>query len=403
MNSVGELSLRLIAMASLVACCPGPAAAEPLAAQPSLEIRPARVGDCVVFVQVPDLLARIDVYVDSTLVDTRFEVSPKQDPNVITLRLDGAIKPGSQSVTVTRGAGTADAMTVTRDVGTPDDKSPGRLACTGKAVNTFDTRPVFEAVGYVGKAFDNFAPKDGAAYDNPRAANEIQSRWIGGLIVDYHVPLSRHSDNASKYQLWVTGSTLNGVRTADVLCTSESDPNAGSSTSPLCQPVGTNPGGQLLTILEHASTIEAHFDTRLEFLTLQTDSDTPVKAFVIARFGFVDLAGSSKVFEVDHVGLGVLVPMGSFRGSSVQWAFGRTTLFTSHPGWDRLKINARLAFDVLPGLKEKAEFWKYLGFGSLRAFLNMSIDRNPWGPGPDSVQTYFGMVFDLRRAFVPQP
>jgi hypothetical protein len=53
-------------------------------------------------------------------------------------------------------------------------------------------------------------------------------------------------------------------------------------------------------------------------------------------------------------------------------------------------------FDVLPGLSADG-FWSKLGAGS-RFFVAIAIDRN-FSDGPDSVQTYIGAAFDLRRMF----
>jgi hypothetical protein len=150
-----------------------------------------------------------------------------------------------------------------------------------------------------------------------------------------------------------------------------------------------------LFILEHATTIEAHIDPRFEFLTLQRDSSVPTKLYVTARFGFLDLEGAPKVFNSDSFGLGILTPSGVFKDSYAQVAWGRSEQFQSNRNWNRLKIDGVLVVDIAPSLKDRLEFWKRLG-GSSRAFVAISVDRNPGGPGPDSVQSYVGIDFDLQ-------
>jgi hypothetical protein len=53
---------------------------------------------------------------------------------------------------------------------------------------------------------------------------------------------------------------------------------------------------------------------------------------------------------------------------------------------------------VLPGFRDQLEFWKRLA-GSPRVFVSIVVDRNPAGPGPDSVTSYVGVDIDLRRMF----
>jgi len=124
----------------------------------------------------------------------------------------------------------------------------------------------------------------------------------------------------------------------------------------------------------------------------------PIKAYAIARFGFVDLTGSPRVHNNDALGLGVISPYGVFRNSTAVVAWGRSEQFQSDPRWNRLKISGRLIFDLAPGFKDSLEFWKRLA-GSPRAFVQINVDRNPGGGSPDSVVTYVGIDFDLRSAF----
>ena len=262
-----------------------------------------------------------------------------------------------------------------------------RASCgTSPKLEAGDGRTAFEASGYLGTAFDNFAPNVIGAYQNADAASGTKSRWLAGVEAQYRL----FGKPSQTVQLWLATKTLHGVRSADVNCKETPSVAICNTKAPSSD--------KFLFILQHASTIEAHIDPRLEFLTLQPDSDLPTKVYVTARFGFLDLEGAPKVFNSDSVGLGLLAPSGVFRNSLAQVAWGRSEQFQSNSSWNRLKIDGILAFDIMPGLADRLQFWKRLG-GASRVFIGISVDRNPGGPGPDSVQSYVGIDFDLRRAF----
>ena len=258
----------------------------------------------------------------------------------------------------------------------------------GKPKARDDERSVFEASGFLGNVFDNFAPNVSGGYKDPVAtaeATQVKSRWTAGVVAQYRL----FGDPGDTYQLWLASYTLHGVRTSDVDC---SVPNA----PPVCSKTATT-SDKFLFVVEHASTLEAHIDARFEFATLQKDSELPIKVFAAARFGFLDLEGAPQVYNSNSVGVGILAPKGVFRNSLAQVGWGLSEQFGSDPRWNRLKINGLLAFDLMPSLKDRLEFWKRLG-GSTRFFVEISVDRN-LAQGPDAVQTYVGLLFDLRQAF----
>ena len=261
-------------------------------------------------------------------------------------------------------------------------------SCTSDTTTKDDERAVFEASGFVGSAFDNFAPNVAGGYTNPVVvgASTVKSRWTAGVLAQYRL-FGRPKDT---YQFWLASYTLHGVRTADVNCSGPTPPPVCSQTAPS--------GQKFLYVVEHASTLEAHIDARFEFLTLQRDSELPIKVYAGARFGFLDLEGAPQVYNSNSLGVGVYAPKGVFRNSLAQVGWGLSQQFASNPGWNRLKINGLLTFDLAPGLKDQLEFWKRLG-GSTRFFVEISVDRN-LQQGPDAVQTYVGLLFDLRQAFV---
>ncbi|HEX7136769.1 MAG TPA: hypothetical protein VF219_02940 [Vicinamibacterales bacterium] len=258
----------------------------------------------------------------------------------------------------------------------------------GKVQARDDERSVFEASGFLGNVFDNFAPNVAGGYKDPvatAAATQVKSRWTAGVIAQYRL-LGNPGDT---YQLWLASYTLHGVRTSDVDCSVPTPP-------PVCSKTATT-ADKFLFVVEHASTLEAHIDARLEFATLQKDSELPIKVFAAARFGFLNLEGAPQVYNSNSLGVGILAPKGVFRNSLAQVAWGLSEQFGSDPRWNRLKVNGLLAFDLMPSLKDRLEFWKRLG-GSTRFFVEISVDRN-LQQGPDAVQTYVGLLFDLRQAF----
>jgi hypothetical protein len=259
-----------------------------------------------------------------------------------------------------------------------------------------DDREVFESSGYLGWAFDNFAPALGSL---PSTDSGSHMRLLAGVDAQYRLVGDKHDP----FQIWLASFTLHGVRSADVDCLNTSSP-----TAALC---GTDQGKKFFATYQNATSLEAHFDVRVEVATLQRTSELPIKVFGVARFGFIDLTKDDaivngnvvsvtpqKVFNNDMLGGGILSPAGPFRDSSASVGWGRSERFQSNPGWNRLKINGTLIFDLVPGFKDRLEFWKRLA-GSPRMFVMINVDRNPGGPGPDAVNTYIGVDVDLRRIF----
>jgi hypothetical protein len=182
------------------------------------------------------------------------------------------------------------------------------------------------------------------------------------------------------------------MRTADVNC-------AKTPEAAVCRKTAST-SDKFLFILEHASTMEAHIDARFEFATLQVSAETPVRTYLVSSFGFVAMESGPKVFNSDsYLGIGILSPRGTFKGSFAQVGWGHSEQFQSFPDANRLKIFGTLAFDLVPSLSAGASgFFGRLG-GASRMFIAISVDRDPSGPAPDAVQTYVGFDFDLRKAF----
>ncbi len=267
----------------------------------------------------------------------------------------------------------------------PTESGPvAMMVCTGGAPRTtvFDERNVFEASGFLGEVFDNFAPRINGGYANDASAASTNNRITAGIEAQYR--LIGKKDGVK--QLWLSSHTLHGMRSADANCLD----------APACVKDKGSAAAAFKYIVAHASTMEAHIDARFEFMTIQKDSEVPAKVYVYGRAGFLDLEGAPRVYDSDSVGVGIIAPKGVFRHSYAQVGWGLSKQYESDHSIDRLKVNGVLVFDLMPNLSP-GNFIKDLGAGT-RFFLAISIDRN-LNNGPDAVQTYFGADFDLRRVF----
>ena len=362
-------------------------APRPAAAQGAPAIVELYDGDCAISLR--NVPAGLDIHHIAITVTTQaLTVRPAQrSGSTVTMKLFNPLHEGD--VVTARlpepASVTTDAVTVQQAL-QRDDPAPDR--CVDKKLP--DDREVFEASGYLGRSFDNFAPHETGQYFNLPAKLDVASRWLAGTEAQYRLV----GDKGDNFQIWLAEFTLHGVRTSDVNC--DATPNV-----PVCS---NRPRDKFLAILEHASSVEAHLDTRVEFLTLQPTTTTSAKVFGFARFGFAAVNGAPKVYNSDALGVGLIAPAGVFKNSSATVAWGRSEQFQSaeraaNPRrWQRLKIGGTLVFDVVPGFKDRVEFWKRMA-GSPRAFVAIFVDRNPGGPGPDAVTSYVGVDIDLRRLF----
>jgi hypothetical protein len=377
-------------LALLAAGSTATATAQPQPA-PTFTLAPATEGDCQVTLQrVPrDVdIRQIAIFVDSRLLTVQ---PARRSGDSVRLRLLDPLRENS----IVGAALTVDGPKVTTQVEQPPQLHwPRGGKCDEPEAR--DDREVFESSGYLGWAFDNFAP---AVNSLPSSDPGSHMRLLAGVDAQYRLV----GDKNDAFQIWLASFTLHGVRSGDVDCA-----NPSSTTAALC---GNDQGKKFFAIYQNATSLEAHFDLRVELATLQPRSELPSKVFAVARFGFIDLSKDDavvngnvvnvnpvKVFNNDMLGVGILSPAGPFKNSTASVGWGRSERFQSNPGWNRLKINGLLVFDLVPGFKDRLEFWKRLA-GSPRMFVSISVDRNPNGPGPDAVNTYIGIDIDLRRIF----
>ncbi len=137
-------------------------------------------------------------------------------------------------------------------------------------------------------------------------------------------------------------------------------------------------------MLRSATSLEADFGLRYEFLTLERESATPAKVYLNAQAGFASVAGGdSDVADMHHVGLGVIATKGVFRGSYIEAGWGRSDVFHAHRR-GRAKVEACLERSV-----------RSAG-GPLSFFVRMAVDTD-LRSGSDAVQTSAGFRFDAGR------
>jgi hypothetical protein len=383
------MTIRCRAVISGIILSAGMAATAFAQPQPTLTLAPATEGDCQVTLRnVPrDVdIRQIAVFVDNRLLTLK---PARRSGDSVRLRLLDPLHENS----IVGAALTVDGAKLAIQVQqAPQAHWPPDGKCD--ELQARDDREVFESSGYLGWAFDNFAPALGSF---PSSAPGSHMRLLAGVEAQYRLVGDKHDP----FQIWLSTFTLHGVRSADVDCTNP-------SSAALC---GNNQGQKFIAIFQNASSLEAHFDVRVEFKTLQPRSELPSKLFAVARFGFIDLdkydavvngtqvsVNPPKVFNNDLLGGGIIAPAGPFRDSNAIVGWGRSERFQSNPGWNRLKVSGMLVFDLVPGFKDSLEFWKRLA-GSPRMFVQINVDRNPNGPGPDAVNTYIGLDVDLRRIF----
>jgi hypothetical protein len=356
------------------------AAAQPAAPGPHPE-GPIRAGDCRVTVVIGKTGGAGDVEISvNGLFRRRQSIDGRER---VTIALNGPLAAQDQV------RARVVAPNAVSDFSEPlivaaSDQAPQRCGAAQAALLTGDGRQPFWASGYIGGAIDNFAPAEVGGYVNPGAGGASDMRFVAG--VDFQFRMFGRPD--SRMQLWLGGETLHGVRSADVNCTGEPRP-------PVCQSLGQDPSKQFLFILQHASSLEAYIAPRLEFATLQQGTAFPSKLYVTMRFGVMMLDDQvHDSFDTHHFGVGLLSTAGEFEGSYLEVGWGRSDLFLTLPGasrWRRLKIDGLVSFPF-PGLNK---IWET----GPNAFLQLYSDFDPAGGSSDSVQTFFGLDFDLDKLF----
>jgi hypothetical protein len=279
--------------------------------------------------------------------------------------------------------------------------SGSKDVCSDPQNQPIDCRDNFEANAYVGIAVDTFAAGELNKYFNPDDANKIKVRGVGGFDFAYRLYNGPCSDNdkrnnqgsrdcdstsPGKPQLWVFGETVHGARSADVDC--KANPNLS-----VCKLFLSNPTfspDQTLYLLRNATSLEAYAGARAEFFTVAPNSKSPANLYLRTEAGFLTVAGAGKLTP-NHtsIALGLIATSGRFHESFLDVGYGRTKLFAVNPN-HRWKVHGYLTWNA---------FGEALG-RYVRPYAEMTVDTD-LGPGADSVQSYFGINFDVDCVFNP--
>lgn len=293
-----------------------------------------------------------------------------------------------------------DAAHVTASISAPGTANPAQVLIRVRTDGSKnDEREDFEATFYTGASIDSFAAQDLNNYLNPGDSSTKKLGYIAGIDFQYRLIGSPKGSQ----QLWVYGETIHGQRSADVDCTPKPDPKDSTKTVVPAQcglltgnTLTPNPGA-FLGILREASSLEAYTGLRWEFLTLHGNGQNAAKLYAKSELGFFTIAGSGHgVFDSNQrIALGAVATNGNYNGSFLEAGWGKTDYFHVHPG-RRFKVDGYLTWDLggAAGRWMKVHGW--------RPFIEMTVDSD-FGPGADSVRTYYGFNFDLRHLWNPAP
>jgi len=245
-----------------------------------------------------------------------------------------------------------------------------------------DCREDFVASAYLGLAIDTFASGETRLYLNPNAPSGPKERMVGGIDFDYRLvgtPLTLTSGHSHAWpnQLWVYGETVHGVRSSDIDCSK----NATFLTCQTSLAIPNRPADQILFTFRNATSLEGFAGFRYEFLSLHPGSISPANLYLKAQAGFLTVSGApSAAKAVHHVGLGAITTKGDFQGSYLEFGFGRNDLF-AQKRLSRWKVDAYLSKRITKVIS---------------LFAQITVDTDI-GPGADSIQSYLGFHFDLRK------
>ncbi|MBI3403632.1 MAG: hypothetical protein HY048_19640 [Acidobacteria bacterium] len=279
-----------------------------------------------------------------------------------------------------------------------------------------DQRDAFSPSGYVGTAYDNFAPPSYRGYSavNPADAGTTWSRLITGLDLEGRV-LGKPENQV---QLWLFGETVYGVRSQSVDCASD-------QAKDVCSPA-KNPANAANYILAHATSLEFYFGPRLELFTFQSHTPFPGKLYVDLRIGYVALSKDdvSTITASHHLAGGLLAPAGKFERSFIEAGIGKTDALVAAPpltsgtpttatatvttttavvtvvtapntgffnNWNRFKLDGYLTFSSPGPIRFLTR--------SERMFVEFYVDRATNNSDPSAVQTFVGVEYDISKLF----
>ena len=335
-------------------------------------IAPSFAGDCAVSVTLAGERTGDVVQVQVAFGSLQSRALESDGLKDVTVSTGAALQKGDTLRLLINGSEVAGARITTEDAtNRPANRKP--LGECPKPETVAFGGDSLEASAYFGWAFDQFAPDSIGGYP-PNTLTERHNRVLFGVNFDYRMIGS----DTSRMQFSFAGETMHGVRSADIDC------NAEENKPPECEPA---PGvSYARAVLADSTSVEAYVAPRLVFWRLQKDTTTPTSLYATARFGFIALAGAPRVYKNHHLGLGLLADDGPFAGSKVEFGWGMNELLSGR-SWKRLKVDGLVTFPV-PRTGGTAQF-----------FIEMFIDNDLKGNSPDSIQSFMGIDFDIRRFF----
>jgi hypothetical protein len=238
-----------------------------------------------------------------------------------------------------------------------------------------DERGDFEANAYIGLAIDTFGAEELHKYLNPEANGVLHERSMFGFDFAYRL-LKKGSR-----QVWVYGETLHGVRSEDIDCAAT--PELPSCKKELSEFATGIPQASLF-LLRNASSLEAYVGVKAELAQLNLPGLYPAAVYVNLQGGFLEVAGSDgDAKAAHHIAIGAQAVGGALAGSYLEVGLGKTELFV-------LNRNRRFKFDGM--------LVRRLGDSGFSLFAQLFADVD-MKDGSDSIQSYFGLNFDVSKLF----
>jgi len=378
----------LLRLRVLGVVCTMLAAAAPSRAQ---QIETLKSGDCAVKITLPIKghinFATLRLFKDDTESDIAPHIaSTKNDVATVDFHLSEPVILGSQ-ITITYEVLENDKASFRRAQAIVDTIGAGRSSC-----KEYDERGNFEPALFYGVSADAFAPADDLNYP-PGTAYPLRASQATGLLADIRV-----GGTSERWlsRLWVSVAAVYGERSADLDCAGQDKESALCTGNAFATP--GNQGKAVTANVLRASRIATASALRYEIKTVNRNTEVPVTFFITERLGFLQFPDQAKPATLFGVGGGFLFPGGPYRDTSFTYLFGQDHSYHTHPHGYRSKMEFRFLFNVLPDWKDQLPFLAGTS-RTLRGMIQVNVDRNFFGPGPDSVQTYLGLVLDFHQLF----
>jgi hypothetical protein len=254
--------------------------------------------------------------------------------------------------------------------------SPMTVDIQQQAGPSGDEREDMEATAYVGLAIDTFGSDELNQYLNPEANGVLHERSIFGFDFSYRL----FGQPESARQIWVYGETLHGVRSEDIDC--KETPELPSCKAELAE-FGADLAKTSLYLLRNATSLEAYLGVRYEFVRMNLPGRHPAVAYVNFEPGFLEVAGSDGDAKAAHeIAIGARAVGGPMLGSYLEIGYGKSELFLRNRN-RRFKFDGMLTREVAGGFSFFAQLFADVDFSD----------------GSDSIQSYFGLNFDVGRLF----